>query len=65
MASSHPQFVCSLLVRILLFTLLQHGFQDPSLVKFQGYINGQWVNAKSGETISVTSLSPSVRLAAP
>lgn len=29
--------------------------KDPSLVKFQGYIDGKWVDAQSGETITVTN----------
>ncbi|RXW25735.1 hypothetical protein EST38_g26 [Candolleomyces aberdarensis] len=31
------------------------GLQDPSLIKFQGYIDGKWVDAKSGEKIAVTN----------
>jgi len=31
------------------------GLKDPSLIKFQGYINGKWVDAKSGEKIVVTN----------
>ncbi|GLB34190.1 putative aldehyde dehydrogenase [Lyophyllum shimeji] len=30
------------------------GLKDPSLVKFQGFIDGKWVDAKNGEKISVT-----------
>ncbi|KXN89500.1 Glutarate-semialdehyde dehydrogenase DavD [Leucoagaricus sp. SymC.cos] len=29
------------------------GLKDPSLIKFQGLIGGKWVDAKSGEKISV------------
>ena len=28
---------------------------DPSLLKSQGYIDGQWVDADSGETFAVTN----------
>ena len=28
---------------------------DPSLIKSQAYINGQWVDADSGETLEVTN----------
>ncbi|XP_006456691.1 hypothetical protein AGABI2DRAFT_195703 [Agaricus bisporus var. bisporus H97] len=31
------------------------GLKDSSLIKFQGYIDGKWVDAKSGETIPVTN----------
>ncbi|KAF9534622.1 succinate-semialdehyde dehydrogenase [Crepidotus variabilis] len=31
------------------------GLKDPSLIKFQGLINGKWVDSKSGEKISVTN----------
>ncbi|KAF4620049.1 hypothetical protein D9613_004897 [Agrocybe pediades] len=31
------------------------GLQDPSLIKFQGLIDGKWVDAKSGERIVVTN----------
>ncbi|TEB30017.1 succinate-semialdehyde dehydrogenase [Coprinellus micaceus] len=31
------------------------GLQDPSLIKFQGFIDGKWVDAKSGEKIVVTN----------
>lgn len=34
---------------------LQFGLKDPSLIKTQGLINGQWVDAKSGGKILVTS----------
>jgi succinate-semialdehyde dehydrogenase/glutarate-semialdehyde dehydrogenase len=33
--------------------------RDTSLVKFQGLIDGKWVDAKSGERISVFSASDS------
>ncbi|MDA8664349.1 aldehyde dehydrogenase family protein, partial [Porticoccaceae bacterium] len=29
--------------------------QDPSLITHQSYINGQWVDADSGETLDVTN----------
>ncbi|KAG6916481.1 hypothetical protein DXG01_006675 [Tephrocybe rancida] len=29
------------------------GLKDPSLVKFQGFIDGKWVDAKNGEKLSV------------
>ena len=28
---------------------------DPSLIKSQAFINGQWVDADSGETLAVTN----------
>ncbi|KAG2110717.1 Aldehyde/histidinol dehydrogenase [Suillus cothurnatus] len=31
------------------------GLQDPSLIKYQSYIDGKWVSAKEGETILVTN----------
>ncbi|KAF5387701.1 hypothetical protein D9615_000736 [Tricholomella constricta] len=31
------------------------GLKDPSLIKFQGFIDGKWVDAKNGEKISVTN----------
>ncbi|ETW84022.1 hypothetical protein HETIRDRAFT_408257 [Heterobasidion irregulare TC 32-1] len=31
------------------------GLKDSSLVKTQGFINGQWIDAKSGEKITVTN----------
>ncbi|EAU84453.2 succinate-semialdehyde dehydrogenase [Coprinopsis cinerea okayama7 len=31
------------------------GLNDPSLIKFQGLIDGKWLDAKSGETILVTN----------
>jgi hypothetical protein len=31
------------------------GLKDFSLVKTQGFIDGKWVNAKSGEKITVQS----------
>jgi len=31
------------------------GLKDPSLIKFQGLIDGKWLDAKSGETIVVTN----------
>ncbi|TFK25993.1 succinate-semialdehyde dehydrogenase [Coprinopsis marcescibilis] len=31
------------------------GLKDPSLIKFQGLIDGKWIDAKSGETILVTN----------
>lgn len=30
---------------------------DPSLFKQQAFINGEWVNAKSGKTFEVTGMS--------
>ncbi|KAF8345550.1 succinate-semialdehyde dehydrogenase [Amanita rubescens] len=29
------------------------GLKDPELIKFQGFIDGKWVDAKNGETIKV------------
>lgn len=34
---------------------VQFGLKDPSLIKFQGFIDGKWVDAKDGETIVVNS----------
>ncbi|KAG6846125.1 hypothetical protein H0H93_015872, partial [Arthromyces matolae] len=31
------------------------GLKDPSLIKFQGFIDGKWLDARNGETISVTN----------
>ncbi|KAF8165723.1 succinate-semialdehyde dehydrogenase [Crassisporium funariophilum] len=31
------------------------GLKDSTLIKFQGFINGQWVDAKSGDKIVVTN----------
>ncbi|KAG6861969.1 hypothetical protein C0995_009153 [Termitomyces sp. Mi166 len=31
------------------------GLKDPSLVKFQGFIDGKWIDAKNGEKIIVTN----------
>ncbi|RDB19980.1 Glutarate-semialdehyde dehydrogenase DavD [Hypsizygus marmoreus] len=31
------------------------GLKDPSLVKFQGFIDGKWIDAKNGEKIVVTN----------
>ena len=31
------------------------GLKDPSLIKFQGFIDGKWTDAKSGEKIVVTN----------
>ncbi|KAF9450164.1 succinate-semialdehyde dehydrogenase [Macrolepiota fuliginosa MF-IS2] len=31
------------------------GLKDPSLIKFQGHINGKWVDAHNGEKIVVTN----------
>ncbi|KNZ76421.1 Succinate-semialdehyde dehydrogenase [NADP+], partial [Termitomyces sp. J132] len=31
------------------------GLKDPTLVKFQGFIDGKWIDAKNGEKIAVTN----------
>ncbi|KAF8897924.1 succinate-semialdehyde dehydrogenase [Infundibulicybe gibba] len=31
------------------------GLKDSSLIKYQGFIDGKWVDAKTGETIAVTN----------
>jgi len=31
------------------------GLKEPSLIKFQGYIDGKWLDAKNGENIVVTN----------
>ena len=36
----------------------QLGLKDASLVRTQAYIDGKWVNAKSGAVIKVTSACP-------
>lgn len=33
----------------------QFGLKDPSLIKFQGLIDGKWVDAKDGAKIVVKS----------
>jgi len=38
------------------------GLQEPSLIKFQGFINGKWVDAKNGEKIAVTNPATSEEL---
>ncbi|KAG5648730.1 hypothetical protein DXG03_000077 [Asterophora parasitica] len=29
------------------------GLKDPSLIKFQGFIDGKWIDAKNGEKVTV------------
>ncbi|KAF8076780.1 succinate-semialdehyde dehydrogenase [Lyophyllum atratum] len=48
-----PQFVN--ILRMASTQASAFGLKDPSLVKFQGFIDGKWVDAKSGSKISVTN----------
>ncbi|BFZ53054.1 succinate semialdehyde dehydrogenase NADP+ linked [Savitreella phatthalungensis] len=38
-------------------------FKDPSLIKTQAYVNGKWVDAKSGKTFAVTDPSTDAEIA--
>lgn len=40
---------------LVLTQVEQFGLKDPSLIKTKGLIDGVWVDAKNGATISVTS----------
>ncbi|KAG9218700.1 hypothetical protein CCMSSC00406_0001186 [Pleurotus cornucopiae] len=51
----HQSTILSSLRRMASSQASAFGLKDASLIKNQGFINGQWIDAKSGATISVNN----------